>query len=66
MGLPWKIGGDTREQAHNENQGAKGTGGGAGVAESPAFAPVFIHFFNIPPQVLLQRDAHCEALNGRL
>lgn len=66
MGLPCKIGEDTREQTHNESRGAKGMGGGAGVAEGPAFAPVFIHFFNIPPQVLLQRDAHCEALNGRL
>ena len=63
MGLPQKIGGDTLEQAHNKSRGAEGS---EGEAEGPASALVFIHFFNIPLQVLLQRDGHCALLIGRL
>lgn len=37
-----------------------------GEAKGLPFAPVFIHFFNIPQKVLLQRDGHCAMLNGRL
>lgn len=57
---PQMRGGDTPEPEHNESRDTKTSGGGF------LFAPVFIHFFNIPLQVLLQRDGHCATLNGRL